>query len=199
MKYPKTIEDYINKGGDWKESLLFLRELISGSGLVETVKWGAPVYTLNDKNVVGLAAFKKYTAIWFFQGALLKDRQKKLVNAQEGVTKALRQWRFENIEDIRDSAELIDQYVKEALENQKNEIEIKAVKNKPLIIPDGLKGKLEADNKLKAAFDKFTVAKQREFAEYISEAKRIDTKQKRIDNIIPMILEGMDLNSKYRK
>ena len=57
--------------------------------LLETIKWGVPVYTLNDKNVLGMGAFKSYVGIWFFQGAFLDDPQKKLINAQEGKTKAL--------------------------------------------------------------------------------------------------------------
>ncbi|MBK7633096.1 MAG: hypothetical protein IPJ13_01585 [Saprospiraceae bacterium] len=44
--------------------------------------------------MVGLAAFKSYTGIWFFQGGLLDDKQQFLMNAQEGKTKAMRQWRF---------------------------------------------------------------------------------------------------------
>ena len=39
---------------------------------------------------------------------------------------------------------------------------------------------------------------QREYAEYVSAAKRDDTKQKRIDKILPMIASGAGLNDKYR-
>ena len=70
-------------------------------GLEETVKWGGPVYVADGKNIVGLGAFKSYFALWFFQGALLADQEKVLVNAQEGRTKALRQWRFENKREIK--------------------------------------------------------------------------------------------------
>ncbi|MDT0687112.1 DUF1801 domain-containing protein [Autumnicola psychrophila] len=37
------------------------------------MKWGAPVYTLEGKNVIGLAAFKNHCAMWFFNGASLKE------------------------------------------------------------------------------------------------------------------------------
>lgn len=51
----------------------------------ETNKWSAPVYTSNGKNIVGLGAFKSYTGLWFFQGALLKDEKKLLINAGNGL------------------------------------------------------------------------------------------------------------------
>jgi uncharacterized protein YdeI (YjbR/CyaY-like superfamily) len=48
------------------------------------------VYTLDGKNVAGLTAFKSHAAIWFFQGALLKEESKRLINGQEGITWAQR-------------------------------------------------------------------------------------------------------------
>ena len=59
--------------------------------LGETVKWGGPVYTANGRNVVGLAAFKSCFGLWFFDGARLADKDRVLVNAQEGKSKSMRQ------------------------------------------------------------------------------------------------------------
>jgi len=68
--------------------------------MTETIKWSAPVYTFEGKNLVGLGAFKSYVGLWFFQGSLLNDKKKKLINAQEGKIKALRQWRFNSVKEI---------------------------------------------------------------------------------------------------
>ena len=94
MKKTKTVEDYIAGNGEWTEALEKLRSILLDTEMEETVKWGAPVYTIDGKNVVGIGAFKSYVGLWFFQGVFLKDKEKVLVNAQEGKTKALRQWRF---------------------------------------------------------------------------------------------------------
>ena len=51
---------------------------------------------------------------------------------------------------------------------------------------------------MKAAFDKLSPGKQREYTEYISSAKRDETKQKRIEKILPMIDAGIGLHDKYR-
>lgn len=48
------------------------------------------------------------------------------------------------------------------------------------------------------AFEGLTKGKQRELAEYIESAKRPETKIKHLEKIIPMIIEGVGLNDKYR-
>ena len=110
----------------------------------ETVKWSAPVYTVNGKNVIGLGAFKNHFGIWFFNGVFLKDEQKLLVNAQEGKTDALRQIRFTSIDDIDKNAVL--QYVIEAVKNQKEGKEITPDRTKKeTVIPVNLKQELDND------------------------------------------------------
>src|SRR5690606_5232543 len=136
MKSIKTAEEYILNASHGKEILIILREIIRLTELVETIKWGSPVYTINEKNVVGIGSFKSYAGLWFFQGALLKDEEKVLINAQTDVTKALRQWRFSTVDEIDDK--LILKYLHEAIQNQKQGKEHKPDRNKPVIIPDEL-------------------------------------------------------------
>lgn len=197
MKSTKTIDEYISQSGEWEEALLLLRELMLDTRLEETVKWGAPVYALGKKNVVGLGAFKSYVGLWFYQGALLKDKAKKLQNAQEGVTKAMRQWRFQSADEIRTAAATIRTYIEEAIANQEAGKEIKATKNAPLVIPDELAAFLASDASLKAAFEALSLGKKRDYAAHIETAKRAETKQSRLEKIKPMILEGKGLNDKY--
>lgn len=197
MKSFKTVEDYIDANGKWEDALRKLREIFLSTELEETVKWGAPIYTINGKNVVGLAAFKAYVGIWFFQGVFLKDEQKMLINAQEGKTKALRQWRFNSSEEI--DADLVKTYVFEAIDNQKQGKEIKPAKTKNVIIPPELQQALDQNQGLKTQFDELSLSCKREYAEYILEAKREATKLRRLEKIIPMILQNVGLNDKYKK
>lgn len=183
----------------WEEELLLLREIMLSSEAGETLKWGVPTYTINKKNVAGLGAFKSYVGIWFHQGVFLKDTNKKLLNAQEGKTKAMRQWRFSSIEEITENAELIKAYLEEAIENQKAGKSVKVEKKSNLILPEELQLAFKEDANLKTSFDQFTPGKKREFAEYVNEAKRSATRQSRMEKIKPMILAGIGLNDKYRK
>lgn len=197
MKSYTTVDEYILNAENNKELLLIIHDILTSTNLVETIKWGAPCYTINGKNVVGLGAFKSYVGIWFYQGALLKDKHKVLFNAQEEKTKALRQWRFEKESDI--DGELILEYVNEAISNQKQNKQIKADRDKPVLIPAELEKAFDSDLELKNAFDAFTKGKQREFADHISEAKQEKTKLSRLAKIIPMIKQNIGLHDKYRK
>jgi uncharacterized protein YdeI (YjbR/CyaY-like superfamily) len=101
-----------NKVNHWATELEILQVIISKTNLVETIKWGMPVYTYNGKNIVGITGFKNHFAIWFYKGVDLKDNGKVLVNAQEGITKSLRQWRFTSKSEINEK--LILEYIEEA-------------------------------------------------------------------------------------
>ncbi|MBT8220089.1 MAG: DUF1801 domain-containing protein [Bacteroidia bacterium] len=198
MKRYNTVDEFIEDSGIWKPGLEKLRSIIQKTELVEEVKWGMPVYTHSKKNIVGLGAFKTYMGLWFYQGALLADKGKKLINAQEGKTQAMRQWRFPSVDEIEEHKDLILQYVHEAIINQKEGREIKPPKRKPLIIPAALKDVMASDAALNTAFEALNLTMKREFAEYISTAKRESTVLSRLEKIKPMIMQGISLNDKYR-
>jgi len=196
MKRYKTVDDYIGNADAWQAELKRLREILQATPLQEEVKWGAPCYTHNGKNVVGLAAFKGWVCLWFHQGALLKDDSNVLMNAQEGKTKALRQWRMSSAGDIQPG--IIKRYVKEAIALVDAGKEIKAARNTAVDVPEELTKAMRRHKGATAGFRKLTPGKQREYAEHIASAKREDTKQKRIEKVLPMIVAGTGLNDKYR-
>ena len=119
MKKVNSVDEYFEVNSQWSEELLVLREIILSTEVDETMKWNAPVYTINGKNVIGLGAFKNHFGVWFFNGVFLKDEKNLLLNAQEGKTKALRQMRFKSFDEI--DSKVVLAYVKEAIENQKLE------------------------------------------------------------------------------
>ena len=197
MKSFNTVDEYILNAASGREILIVLRDIIKSVELIETIKWSSPVYTINDKNIVGMAAFKSYVGLWFYQGALLKDEAGVLIDASEGVTKALRQWRFSSVDEIND--QLVLKYIKEAIQNQEQGKEIKPDRSKELIIPEELNKAFSDDKELEHCFNRFTLGKKREFVEYVSSAKQVETRKARIEKIIPLILENIGLNDKYRK
>jgi uncharacterized protein YdeI (YjbR/CyaY-like superfamily) len=198
MKTTKTVNEILSEL-NFSEELKTLRKIILSAGLEETIKWGGPVYTFNGKNIVGISGFKEHFSLWFYQGALLRDKQKKLINAQEGKTKALRQWRMTSKTDI--DKPLLITYLKEAIDNEKKGLRIagdKPIKTPPALPPE-LQAALNGSKKLKAAFEKFTPGKQKEFAEFITSVKQAQTKATRLLKIKPMILAGVGLNEIYSK
>ncbi|KAA5823411.1 hypothetical protein FPF71_11945 [Algibacter amylolyticus] len=198
MKKIYSVEEYIEEHSNFSEALTLLRTLILTTEVDEAIKWNAPTYMVNGKNVLGLSAFKNHFGIWFFNGVFLKDTHNLLVNAQENKTKALRQMRFDSIKAIDKNKVLA--YVKEAIENQKLGKELKATRTtkKDITIPLELKTELNANPALNDAFNTLTPGKQREYCAYIDTAKREATKQTRLEKIKPMILNNKGLHDKYK-
>ncbi|WP_417351466.1 YdeI/OmpD-associated family protein [Flavobacterium alkalisoli] len=184
-----------DKTNQWSEELELLKSIINKTPLTETTKWGGIVYTYNDKNVLGIGGFKNFFTIWFFKGVFLKDEQGVLVNANEGNTKSLRQWRFTSKKEVNEKEVL--KYINEAIEVEKAGLEIKPEKRET-VIPEYLQEELDNSTALKAAFEQLTPFKQREYAEFIETARREATKLSRVEKIKPMILDGIGLNDKYR-
>ena len=192
----KTVEGYIEAHERWRAELEKLRQILLSAGLEESVKWGMPSYGAHGTNVVGLGAFKNHFCLWFHQGALLADKEGVLTNAQEGKTKAMRQWRMTDAKDIKPA--LLKRYLKEAVANAGAGKEIKPARDKPVAVPAPLKTALSRNKKAAAAFKTLTPGKRREYADYIADAKRDDTKARRIEKILPMIAAGVGLNDKYK-
>jgi len=191
------VDTYISRHGNFAEHLTKIRKILLSTELEETIKWGMPTYTIHGKNIIGIGAFKSHYGLWFFQGGLLKDTHKVLTNAQDGKTKAMRQWRYTKNSKI--DTKLILNYINEAITNEKKGLRIKPHRTKKLLnIPPELTTVLNNNEQLIKAFDALTFSKKREFAIYISEAKRETTKINRLEKITPMILNNTGLNDKYK-
>ncbi len=118
-KVSNTLE-YIELYPKWEEHLSLIYEQIKAHSFEEHIKWGAPCFTYNGTNLVGLAGFKNHCAIWFHKGSLLSDPKNYLINAQPGKTKLLRQWRFTELAEghhIESQIDLktLNQFLKETI------------------------------------------------------------------------------------
>ena len=180
----------------WGRELSVVASILSKAPLEKSIKWGAEVFTCNGKNVVSYGGFKDYFAIWFFNGVFLNDTSKVLVNAQEGKTKSLRQWRFTSMEEI-DEKKILE-YVTEAIEIEKKGLKMQPARFAPVAPPQLLADALKNDKALKSAFEQLTPGRQKEYIIYLNEARQETTKLKRLDKIKPMILNGTGLNDKYK-
>ena len=180
----------------WEKEIAILKAIISKMPLQKSIKWGAEVFIFNERNVVSYGGFKNYFALWFFNGVFLKDKYKVLVNAQEGKTKSLRQWRFTSKVEIEEKK--IKEYIMEAIEIEQKGLKVPAEKFKALPIPQLLKDALQKNKKLKGNFEKLTPGKQKEYIVYLNEAKQEQTRFNRLEKMKLLILLGAGLNEKYK-
>ncbi|RKR12314.1 uncharacterized protein YdeI (YjbR/CyaY-like superfamily) [Maribacter vaceletii] len=198
METSEKLEKYFSEEHTFKIEIEILRKLLLSTDLAENFKWSVPTYTINNKNVLSLGKFKNHYGIWFFNGVFLTDPIKVLKNAQEGKTKAMRQWKF-TAEDKINTKRVLE-YCNEAIENERKGLKISTVKKKvsTLKIPSILSKVLKENSIAKKAFKKLPAYKQKEYTEYIVLAKQEKTKISRLQKIIPLIEKGIGLNDKYR-
>src|SRR5580692_12566542 len=114
----------------WHAEIAELQKILSGFDLREECKWGKPCYTVDGKNVVIIQGFKEYCALCFFQGALLKDPKKLLV--QLGQVQAARVLKFTSANEIAAKAATIKAYMREAIAAAKAGLK---VETKPRELP----------------------------------------------------------------
>lgn len=180
----------------WSEELQLLNSVIKKSLLEKSIKWGVEVFTFNGKNVISYSGFKRFFALWFYNGVFMTDKYKVLINAQENKTKSMRQWRFNSIEEI-DEKKILE-YINEAIEIEKKGLKIKPEKFTPVLPPQLLSDALNKEANLKTAFENLSPGKQKEYIMYLTEPKQDPKKSVRLEKIKPMILKGIGLNDKYK-
>jgi len=170
-----------------------LRMIILKCGLDEELKWGKPCYTLQKNNIVLMHGFKDYCALLFFKGALLKDPEGILIQQTKNV-QAARQVRFTNVREIVKMKAILKAYVHEAIEVEKTGQRVKFKKTSEFKIPEEFQERLNETPALKKAFAALTPGRQRAYIFYFSQPKQSKTRQSRVENCMPQILNGKGLN-----
>ena len=172
----------------WEAEIAEMRRLLGGLGMKEACKWGKPTYTVDGKNVVILQGFKAYFALGFFQGALLKDPKKVLV--QLGQVQAARVMKFAGAREIRAKAATIKAYVREAIAVEKAGLRVARKKTSDFPVPQELTERFRKDARFKRAFAALTPGRRRSYLYHFGAAKQSSTRMARIEKAMPAIFAG---------
>lgn len=172
----------------WKAEIAEMRRVLSGLPMKEERKWGKPTYTVDGKNVVIMQGFKEYFGLGFFQGALLKDPKKVLV--QLGQVHAGRVMKFTSATDIMAKAATIKAYVREAIAVEKDGLRMEPKKTADFPVPEELTQRFRKDPRFKRAFEALTPGRQRGYLYHFGAAKQSATRVARIEKAMPAIFEG---------
>jgi uncharacterized protein YdeI (YjbR/CyaY-like superfamily) len=200
-KLSPEVDAYIAKSAEFSRPILTkVRSLFHKAcpEIEETMKWGFPHF--EHKGIVGsMAAFKRHACFGFWKGQLLSDPH----NLFNGVGDTAM-----NAAKITDVAELppdkiLVEYIREAVALNEAGVKLPTPKKKPrkaiLEIPDDFLARLKKNKKALAAFQAFSPSHQREYVEWVTEAKQEATSQKRMTTAIEWIAEGKPRNWKYMK
>ncbi|MBA4240522.1 MAG: hypothetical protein C0448_07345 [Sphingobacteriaceae bacterium] len=171
-----------------------LRKLILSADpeIIEDWKWG-PNYYLNGM-VCGYWGFKKHVSFVFFQGSLLKDKKKILLENPGNVHN--RHIKFTDVKQIDDK--VILEYLFEAIDNNRKGLKIIESKDKTIVNPEDV---VKAFKKAKvlAYFDSLAFSHRKEYIQWIESAKKEETRTRRIEQAIEKLQDKQGLNDKYKK
>jgi uncharacterized protein YdeI (YjbR/CyaY-like superfamily) len=172
----------------WEAEIAVMRRVLGGFEMKEECKWGKPTYTVDGKNIVIIQGFKEYFALGFFQGALLKDPKKMLV--QLGQVQAGRVMKFTSVKEITAKAATIKAYVREAIAVEKAGLRMEPKKTSDFPVPPELTERFRRDARFKRAFEALTPGRQRGYLYHFAGAKQSATRVARIEKATAAIFEG---------
>jgi uncharacterized protein YdeI (YjbR/CyaY-like superfamily) len=200
------IDAYIEKAQPFAQPILtHLRKLMHKGcpDVEEAVKWGHPFFLYRGTILGHMAAFKQHCSFGFWGeeiGAVLRDA--KVV--QDGGMGSL--GRITTVKDlpsekemvgwIRQASALIDAGEHTSIMASRNKV-VKAPKPAPKASPEFVAA-LKKNKKASVVFEGFSPSCKREYVEWIAEAKRDDTRDKRIAQAVEWIAEGKQRNWKYQ-
>lgn len=187
------VDQFLSKTDKWREEFEALRSIVQECGLTEELKWGQPCYTFHKGNIAIIQGFKDYCALLFFKGVLLSNEDGLLIQQTDYVQSA-RQMRFTNTQEIWNVKQQIKNNIFEAVEVEKAGLKVVMKKTSDYEVAAEFQQKLDELPILKAAFNKLTPGRQRNYLTYFSDAKQPKTRAARVEKYIPQILKGKGIN-----
>jgi uncharacterized protein YdeI (YjbR/CyaY-like superfamily) len=187
------VDAYLEASQRWPEEIRVLRPLLLAAGLDEEIKWGKPCYSHDDANIAIVQEFSDNLALMFFKGILLDDPAGVLEEVGPN-SHAARRMMFTSVEDVETHADVVTAYVEEAIAVEAAGTEVPPRPEEELA-PE-LAERLAQDPELAEAFDGLTPGRQREYNLHVSGAKRSSTRERRVDRIVPRILDGKSLRDR---
>ena len=191
MAADPRVDAYIAKAQPFAQPLLArIRAAFHAAtpGLDETIKWGMPFFTRDGAIVGHMAAFKAHCAI----GVWNAD-----VDRVEGAMGSF--GRIASEADLPSEAAFAGTIRARvaAIDSGERRAVPKRTPKPELPVPDDLAAALADMPVARAAFDAFPPSHRREYVEWITGAKRPETRQRRLEQALTQIAEGKPQNWKY--
>lgn len=179
----------------WGEELRLLRSILQGSGLTEELKWSAPCYTHDGRNILMLSALRESVTISFFRGTQMRDPENILEKPGEN-SRFVRYIRFKDTQTIASLKTTILSYIREAIDLETSSRRTDARNEAPLEYPDELVHMFRSNPEFEAAFSALTPGRQRGYLIHFLSAKQSKTKTARIEKCMPKIFTGKGWNER---
>jgi len=201
--YSPAVDAYITKSGAFAQPILWhLRELVHKAvpGVEETIKWSMPFFMYHGIILGNMSAFKAHCSLGLWGQEIAVQARK------DGATSGGAMGNFgrlESLKDLPDDKKLIA-YLKQAAKAIDDGTRTKSIERpaqrvaKPeLEVPTELVAALKKNKAAQKAFDGFAPSHRREYIEWITGAKRDETRAKRVTQTVDWLVEGKRRNWQY--
>lgn len=201
---PNDTESYIQQSPEYAQPILEkIREWVQLAcpEAKEQLKWSFPHFTYKGSSLCYMAAFKHHCAFGFWLAEYMQDPTGIFnLNPKENAMGNF--GKIKSLDDLPPQQHIIH-YVYEAMELIEMGVKIQKPNppkdSSPLVLHDEFKSALDMHDTAKSQFEQMTASCQKEYAQWIAEAKRPETRKKRIENAIAWISLGKRRDWKYEK
>lgn len=195
------VDAYIARQKEFAQPILtHIREVVHETcpDCTETLKWSAPFFDYQGRILCGMAAFKAHATFGFWKGSLIDGVSPNRNAGGDAMGNFGKLTSVNDLPDERTLAGLIRQAMRLNEQGVTAPRAKKAAKPAPKTPPE-LAAALKKNRKAAAQFEAFPPSHRREYVEWIAEAKRDETKAKRVAQAVEWIAEGKGRNWKYQR
>lgn len=196
MSSDPRLDSYIARQPDFARPILeHLRSAVHAAcpEAEETLKWSMPHFLYKGQMLAGMAAFKAHATFGFW-------RAKDVLGETGAERDAMGQFgRLTSVTDLP-ADEVLQELIRKAMavtDSGTRPARPKAAPKPQLETPPDLDSALNGNAAARAAFDGFPPSGRREYVEWVVDAKRPETRGKRIAQAVEWIAEGKRRNWKY--
>lgn len=194
------IDAYIARQADFARPILeYLREVVHEAcpAVEETLKWSAPSFVYAGGILCGMAAFKQHASFGFWKHALIVGETEDGM-LREGMGSY---GKLISVKDLPPKKQLVA-HIRKAMKLNEDGVKGPSVRKNttpkpPPEAPGDLAAALKKNAKARATFDAFPPSQKREYIEWLTDAKREETRLKRLAQAIEWMAEGKPRNWKY--
>ncbi len=206
QSFNPKVDDYISKAQPFARPILeHVRKLLHKGcpGVEETIKWSMPFFVYKGAILANVAGFKEHCSFGFWGREIAAVLREAGESRSEGMGKLVR---IACVKDLPPDKQMLAWiHLSASLIDNGNYTSPIAARNraakapKPALeVPPEFGAALRKDKKASSVFAAFSPSCKREYIEWIADAKREETRHKRIATAIEWIAEGKQRNWKYQ-
>ena len=201
-KKDPRVDTYISKSAPFARPILHkIRGLVHRGcpPATETIKWGMPFFEQNGI-LCFMAAFKAHCAFGFWRGRLdTNDLPAIGAKDKEAMGQFGRLTSPKDLPSDKAMLALIRQAAASGEATAKSPARRSTKTARPVVVPTYIMTALKKNKKAHAAFTAFSPSHQREYVEWITGAKKEETRLRRLAQAVVWLAEGKPQSWRYEK